>query len=263
MTTMRDDATKISISWAIPSVVAVAGALVGVGLGFAAPPICRWAVDTLPTVPGPIELLSELTTAWSLPILTVLGIVAGTVLAMMTVGESLTVTVDSDGVLLDQDDDELYVPRTKVAGSISTTKIWFSPMAPVANSPAAASATSTRPRSPTHSPSTATRGQTRSSTETNSHGGSTVTPPSTTRRTHCFATDVLRSPAKNPTPPDRSTTRCRRAASSSATARIVRNSVDSPRDLDDEGPHLPCGRWGPSSSRECSQCLTGHPPCVL
>ncbi|TCN51340.1 hypothetical protein EV641_110199 [Rhodococcus sp. SMB37] len=116
MTTMRDDATKISISWAIPSVVAVAGALVGVGLGFAAPPICRWAVDTLPTVPGPIELLSELTTAWSLPILTVLGIVAGTVLAMMTVGESLTVTVDSDGVLLDQDDDELYVPRTKVAG---------------------------------------------------------------------------------------------------------------------------------------------------
>lgn len=116
MTKMRDDATKVSISWAIPAAVAVACTLVGVGLGFAAPPFCRWAVDTLPTVPGPVELLSELTTAWSLPILTVLGIAAGTALAMMTVGESLTVTVDSDGVLLDQDDDELYVPRSKVAG---------------------------------------------------------------------------------------------------------------------------------------------------
>ncbi|MFD6857957.1 hypothetical protein ACFWCF_11555 [Rhodococcus sp. NPDC060090] len=116
MTMMRDDATKISVSWTIPAIVAVACILVGIGLGFAAPPFCRWAVDTLPSVPGPVELLAELTTAWSLPILTVLGIVGGVVLAMITLSESLTVTVDSDGALLEQDDDELYVPRTKVAG---------------------------------------------------------------------------------------------------------------------------------------------------
>ncbi|MGN5238302.1 MULTISPECIES: YqeB family protein [unclassified Rhodococcus (in: high G+C Gram-positive bacteria)] len=117
MTTMRDDATKISVSWMIPAVVAAACILVGIGLGFAAPPVCRWAVDTLPTVPGPVELLSELTTAWSLPILTILGIVGGVVLAMSTLGESLTVTVDSDGVLLEQDDDALYVPRNKIVGA--------------------------------------------------------------------------------------------------------------------------------------------------
>lgn len=38
MTTMRDDATKISISWTIPAAVTVACILAGIGLGFAAPP---------------------------------------------------------------------------------------------------------------------------------------------------------------------------------------------------------------------------------
>lgn len=115
MTMMRDDATRISVSWVIPAVVAVVCILAGIGLGFAAPPFCRWAVDTLPSVPGPVELLAELTTAWSLPILTILGIVGGVALAMITLGESLTVTVDSDGVLLEQNDDGLFVPRSKVA----------------------------------------------------------------------------------------------------------------------------------------------------
>ncbi len=61
----------------------------------------------MPAVPGPLELLAELTAAWTVPILTAVGVVAGTALAATVVAEALALTVDSGGVLLDQNDDEL------------------------------------------------------------------------------------------------------------------------------------------------------------
>ncbi|MDH6678074.1 hypothetical protein M2284_002277 [Rhodococcus sp. LBL1] len=110
----HDDATRIAVSPAVPWTLGVGCTLAGVGLGFAAPPVSRWAVGTLPSVPGPIEILAELTTTWSVPILTILGVAAGVALALIALGESLTLTVDPDGVLLACDDDELYVPQSKV-----------------------------------------------------------------------------------------------------------------------------------------------------
>lgn len=112
--TKADNATRVAISPAVPWMLGMVCTLVGFGLGFAAPPVARWAVNTLPTVPGPLEILAELTTPWSVLILTVLGVAAGIALGLITLGESLTVTVDSDCVLLNQDDYELYVPRAKV-----------------------------------------------------------------------------------------------------------------------------------------------------
>ncbi|WP_068155361.1 YqeB family protein [Rhodococcus phenolicus] len=105
--TMRDDATRVHVSYALPTLLAVACTAAGTGLGFVAPPLSRWAVETLPAVPGPLELLAELTAAWTVPILTAVGVVAGTALAATVVAEALALTVDSGGVLLDQNDDEL------------------------------------------------------------------------------------------------------------------------------------------------------------
>nr|WP_226437606.1 hypothetical protein [Rhodococcus yananensis] len=112
--TMRDDATRVSLSPFLPVLITLVCTALGIGLGFAAPPVSRWAVDTLPAVPGPLELLAELTTSWSVPILTVVGVAAGIVVAVLTVAETLAVTVDSDGVLLEQDDEQLYVPKSRV-----------------------------------------------------------------------------------------------------------------------------------------------------
>lgn len=112
--TDHDDATRIALSPAVPWTLGIACSVAGFALGWAAPPVSRWAVDTLPAVPGPLEIVAELTAAWSVPILTVLGVAAGIALALAALSEALTVTVDSDGVLLSQDDDELYVPRSKV-----------------------------------------------------------------------------------------------------------------------------------------------------
>lgn len=113
MTVPRQE-IRVVISPAVPLTLGVACTLAGFGLGFAAPPVSRWAVDTLPAVPGPLEIIAEFTTAWSVPILTILGLAAGIALAVVAIGESLAVTVDSDGVRLRQDDKELYVPRAKV-----------------------------------------------------------------------------------------------------------------------------------------------------
>ncbi|MFD4461368.1 hypothetical protein [Nocardia sp. NPDC058480] len=110
----KRDATRIAIAPAAPWTLAAVCAVAGFGLGFAAPPMSRWAVNTWPTVPGPLEILAELPTTWSVPILTIVGIAAGVVLALRAIGESLAITVDSDGVLLSVDADELYIPRSKV-----------------------------------------------------------------------------------------------------------------------------------------------------
>jgi len=112
--TKADNATRVAISRAVPWMLGIACTLAGFGLGFAAPPVSRWAVNTLPAVPGPVEILAELSTTWSVPVLTVLGVAAGVALALSVLGESLIVTVDSDGALLSNDEDELYVPRSKV-----------------------------------------------------------------------------------------------------------------------------------------------------
>jgi hypothetical protein len=67
--------------------LAVAVAALGVGLGFAAPPLARWLQDLLEQTPLPVHgvvgVLADLTWAWSVPILAGLGVVGGILLAMI------------------------------------------------------------------------------------------------------------------------------------------------------------------------------------
>ena len=114
---MHDDATRVTVSPVVPGALGILCALAGLGLGFVAPAVSTWAVDTLPAVPGPLELLAGLTTAWTIPLLTVVGIGAGLFRASTAIHESLALTVDSEGVLLTQDERDLYVPRAKI-GSV-------------------------------------------------------------------------------------------------------------------------------------------------
>ncbi|NLU82245.1 hypothetical protein [Rhodococcus sp. HNM0569] len=112
--TRCDEVTRVALNPLLPTSIALACTAFGAGLGFVAPAASRWAVDTLPDVPGPLEILSELDLTWSVPILTVVGMVAGILLALAMSSETLTLTVDPDGIVLEQNGRELYVPKARI-----------------------------------------------------------------------------------------------------------------------------------------------------
>lgn len=103
----------------VPLLVLLAAVALGVGLGYALPPLARWLHRILEGTPlpslGPVELLAGLPLAWSVPILGGLGVVAGVLLALSTVGEAMRLTVADDHLEHRTDAHEGWVERTDVA----------------------------------------------------------------------------------------------------------------------------------------------------
>ena len=92
----------------------IVGVAAGCGIGFAIGPVGRWAVDTLPSLPGPLEIAMTVPAVWLVPVASVLGFVGGLALFDIARKESLTLTVAADHVELSQDGREQYVPRTRI-----------------------------------------------------------------------------------------------------------------------------------------------------
>ncbi|MCK9792752.1 hypothetical protein M1843_03200 [Isoptericola sp. 4D.3] len=103
----------------VPLLVLLATVALGVGLGFALPPLARWWQALLEGTPlpglGPVELLAGLPLVWSAPILGGLGVVGGVLLALTTIGEALRLTVADDHLEHRTDEREGWVERSDVA----------------------------------------------------------------------------------------------------------------------------------------------------
>lgn len=100
---------------------ALAVAAVGVGLGFAAPPVVGGIIALLERTPfgapGLLELLGRMSPGWSLAVFSVLGVLAGTALTLVMADESLSVTVTDDHVELDGAKKPLHLPRHRIASA--------------------------------------------------------------------------------------------------------------------------------------------------
>ncbi|MDA3644938.1 hypothetical protein LZ318_03850 [Saccharopolyspora indica] len=106
-TTLR---LQSSVLWAL---VIGCGAL-GLGLGFLVKPLVNWIVELIGEAPGPLLLAAELPTVWAVPVLAVVGLLAGAWLAAEAKKEALEVTVDPAGVHLKQDGAERYLQRDRI-----------------------------------------------------------------------------------------------------------------------------------------------------
>lgn len=114
----RVTVTEVRQPRAVPLLLALGLLALGVGLGFALPPLARWLQTVLAGTPlpvhGAIELLAGLSWAWSVPILSVAGLVAGILVALAAVGEALALTVADDHLEHRTDDREGWVERSDV-----------------------------------------------------------------------------------------------------------------------------------------------------
>ncbi|MGP4017351.1 YqeB family protein [Saccharopolyspora sp. 5N708] len=112
--TTTDSSTTLRMSSAVLWVLRIGCGTLGLGLGFLVKPLVQWFIDLLGEAPGPLRLAATLPTAWAVPVLAVVGLVAGSWLAAEAQKESLELTIDEAGVRLKQNGAERYLHRAEI-----------------------------------------------------------------------------------------------------------------------------------------------------
>src|SRR5690625_2204789 len=107
--------TELKQNVAVPIVLGVGTALLGVGVGFALPALARLLVTLIDRtsfpVHGVIDLASDLPLGWSVGIVGVLGVVAGLYVAHAAAREALHLEVTRDHLKYRQEDRSGWVER--------------------------------------------------------------------------------------------------------------------------------------------------------
>jgi hypothetical protein len=94
--------------------IRIGGAVLGCGAGFGVAPLVSWLMDLTGSAPGPLRLAAQLPTAWAVPVLTVVGAVAGVWVASIARKESPVVTVDGDHIAVHEGGSGLHLRRDRV-----------------------------------------------------------------------------------------------------------------------------------------------------
>lgn len=89
---------------------------IGFGLAFAVKPLFDWLISVFDSAPGPLRVAAELPLHWAILALTVLGLIAGVLLAEAAKHDALTLTVDDGQVLAEQKGEQRYLARDQVSG---------------------------------------------------------------------------------------------------------------------------------------------------
>lgn len=96
--------------------------LLGIAVGLTVKPLVRWTTRTLDSAPAPLRIAADIPTPWAIPILGILGAVAGYWLAQQAERDSLTVTVQPDHLITTHHDRERYIQRAQVSSAFTDPK---------------------------------------------------------------------------------------------------------------------------------------------
>ncbi|GAA1174157.1 YqeB family protein [Nesterenkonia xinjiangensis] len=99
---MPDARVTVSLSSRLGPAFTVAGAALGGVAAMLIRPTTSWMMDRLDGSPAPLRLLDQLPLSWSVPLLAVLGAVAGFLIYAAWNHDVGTVTVDAQTVTVDQ-----------------------------------------------------------------------------------------------------------------------------------------------------------------
>jgi len=96
-------------------VVMLVGAAVGLGAAFAVGPLADWMIDLFDGAPGPLRLLAALPLVWAVPVLTLVGGVAGALVAGTWHDENPVIEVGADSVVVHDATGGRHVERARIA----------------------------------------------------------------------------------------------------------------------------------------------------
>ncbi|MFD2026742.1 hypothetical protein [Promicromonospora aerolata] len=113
--------TEVRQPPALPALLGLGTLALGIVLGWFAPALARGLVGLIEATPlpspGVVRLLGTLPPEWSLGILGGLGLVGGTFIAFMTVGEAPALTVLDDHLEYRQEEREAWIERSDVGAA--------------------------------------------------------------------------------------------------------------------------------------------------
>lgn len=98
---MSDASTTVSLNSTLGAVFAGAGAAAGFGVAFLVGPVVGWLLERIDSAPGPLRLVDQLPLAASIPLLAVLGALAGWIVFSLWSDDVGRVVIDQQAVRLE------------------------------------------------------------------------------------------------------------------------------------------------------------------
>ncbi|MFD3993477.1 hypothetical protein [Streptomyces sp. NPDC058583] len=96
-------------------VVILVGAGLGVGAAFAVGPVADWMIHLFDGAPGPLRLAAALPLVWAVPVLTLVGALAGAWVAGIWRAENPVVEVGADSIVVHHGGGGRHVERAQLA----------------------------------------------------------------------------------------------------------------------------------------------------
>lgn len=113
---MSDHAVSVSIPtrWIVG--FHTVGAAVGFGAAFIVGPLVHWLLGLIGDAPGPLRLAALLPTMWAIPVLTLVGLFTGHLVASNWQKESGSFIITPEGVTHQREGTGQHVARTRIDG---------------------------------------------------------------------------------------------------------------------------------------------------
>lgn len=119
---MNEDKATVTIPRRWIAGICLAGAAVGIGAAFMVGPVVDWLLSLAGDAPGPLRIAARLPLAWAIPILAVLGLAVGLMIAHEWRTEVGTVTVTARGVTIENSTARQHVDGERVGGVFTDGK---------------------------------------------------------------------------------------------------------------------------------------------
>ncbi|WP_291477273.1 hypothetical protein [Corynebacterium sp.] len=115
-------ATTVGIPARYTAVFTAGGAVVGLVASFIVGPLVGWLLGLIGDAPGPLRLAAELPFVWAVPVLSLVGAVAGFLVAASWTEGAGTLEVADDGVTVRSKDADRFIPASSAARVIVESK---------------------------------------------------------------------------------------------------------------------------------------------
>ncbi|MEV5546497.1 hypothetical protein AB0L35_10230 [Streptomyces sp. NPDC052309] len=111
----REPSVTVRLPQAWLWAVVLGGAAIGLGAAFAVGPLADWLISRFDGAPGPLRLAAALPLVWAIPVLTLVGGVAGALVAGTWHDENPVIEVGADSVVVHDATSGRHVERARIA----------------------------------------------------------------------------------------------------------------------------------------------------
>jgi hypothetical protein len=113
--TTNSDTTTVAVPQKYTVIFTAGGAMVGLVAAFIVGPVVSWLLGLIGDAPGPLRLAAELPFVWAVPVLTIIGAVAGFLIAASWAEDAGTIDVAEGGITVHTKNVDRFIASDDIA----------------------------------------------------------------------------------------------------------------------------------------------------